>query len=356
MVVSKKIAVLCNYKLMPERVGGMDHFFWMFDARCKAEGITVDWFFPNKAVHGSYANLNLISTEGETPETFFLRNYQQEYSHIITHFIELCTPFFKSVSKKGHAKIIAVDHNPRPIGGYPLKKKLVKKVKGILFSRYIDVFVGVSGYTVNEILKDFGPHLKGKTQVIYNGVIIDDIMVRQDRKTEKPTFLVASHLRQSKGIQDLIDAVQLLPETIKNEIRIAVYGDGPYKEQLVQKVKALQLESNFEFKGNQANLNETYHQYDYMLQPTYMECFSLSILESLAANVPVITTHVGGNTEAVTHKENGYIFPPKDIKALQQIISGLYTGEMRIQINTRQAVEAQFSLDSMVDNHFKLLQ
>ena len=39
-----------------------------------------------------------------------------------------------------------------------------------------------------------------------------------------------------------------------------------------------------------------------------MECFSLSILESLSANIPVITTTVGGNLEVVTHEENGFIY------------------------------------------------
>ena len=34
-----------------------------------------------------------------------------------------------------------------------------------------------------------------------------------------------------------------------------------------------------------------------------MECFSLSILESLAANIPVITTPVGGNLEVVTNND-----------------------------------------------------
>ena len=32
---SRKIAVLCNYELLPERVGGMDCFFWQFDEKCK---------------------------------------------------------------------------------------------------------------------------------------------------------------------------------------------------------------------------------------------------------------------------------------------------------------------------------
>ena len=224
-----------------------------------------------------------------------------------------------------------------------------------MFSRYIDIFVGVSKYTVKEILKDFGPHLKSKTITIYNGVILDSIVSSETRNTIKPGFLVASHLRESKGIQDLIEAVYLLPLEIKEEIKISIYGDGPYKEQLTNKIEDYSLQNCFDFMGSKSNLNEIFSQYDYMLQPTHMECFSLSILESLAANVPVITTNVGGNTEVVSSDKNGYIFGAKNIQELKQIIEDVYLGNKKISINTRELIANSFSLSKMVENHFKLL-
>jgi glycosyltransferase involved in cell wall biosynthesis len=54
--------------------------------------------------------------------------------------------------------------------------------------------------------------------------------------------------------------------------------------------------------GSTANLSELYCRYDYMF-PSHMECFSLSILESLSANVPVITTNVGGNEEVIINNK-----------------------------------------------------
>lgn len=357
--MSQRIAILCNYQLLPERVGGMDYFFWQFDAQCKANNIQVDWFFPNKSHHGDYPNLTIYASETETVETHFLEFCKQNktgYSHIITHFIELCTFFFKEMKQWSNAEIIAIDHNPRPINGYPFKKRLEKKVKGMLFSRYIDCFVGVSHYTVNEILKDFGSHLKSKTITINNGVLIKDIKTRENRNSIKPSFMVVSHLRESKGIQDLIDAVSNLSTTIKKEVRIDIYGDGPYKGFLVQKIKDKQLRDNFRFLGSQPNLNELYCQYDYMIQPTHMECFSLSILESLAANVPVITTNVGGNEEVITNEENGFIYEVKDTNALTELLEEVFLGKKIITINTRKLIEDSFSLDKMVENHFKIIQ
>jgi glycosyltransferase involved in cell wall biosynthesis len=353
-----KMALLCNYELLPERVGGMDYFFWMFDAKCKANGIAVDWFFPNTSDHGEYSKLTIFDSHYQNIENSFLDYCIQNkpvYSHILTHFIELCTPFFKKIKKYSAASVLVIDHNPRPIAGYPFKKKLEKKVKGFLYSKYIDQFVGVSNYTVNELIKDFGRQIKTKTCTIYNGVLIVDIKERLERKQRYPRFLVASHLRESKGIQDLIVAVSGLPASILSGIQIDVYGDGPHKAFLIQQVEDLQLGLNFKFMGSQPNLNNLYCEYDYMLQPTHMECFSLSILESLAANVPVITTNVGGNEEVIKDGENGYIFKVKESHALKEIIENVYLGHKRIEINTRMVIENNFSLLKMVEQHLALV-
>jgi len=353
-IVNKKIAVLCNYELLPERVGGMDAFFWEFNKKCKEASIEVDWFFPNNATHGDYQLLTIKYDTSKSIESFFLESLAQQetdYTHIITHFLELCTPFFKQVNQLSKATIIAVDHNPRPLEGYPVAKRIKKRIKGLLFSRYINVFIGVSKYTVKELLKDFGKYIQPKTQVIYNGIAIQGMATRTNRSFEKPTFLTASHLRKSKGIQDLIQAVALLPDSIKKELKIDIYGNGPYKMEL----QALKLENCFDFKGSSAELKTIYCNYDYMLQPTHMECFSLSILESLAANVPVITTNVGGNIEAITHNENGYIFKAGNIEQLSDLLQNVYSGNLKIMTNTRPFIEEYFTIDKMVNEYLKIV-
>jgi glycosyltransferase involved in cell wall biosynthesis len=358
MTKPTKIAVLCNYELLPERVGGMDAFFWEFDKKCKQANIQVDWFFPNNATHGDYQLLTIKYDTSKSIESFFLESLakpETNYTHIITHFLELCTPFFKQAKQWSKATIIAVDHNPRPLEGYPVIKKIKKRIKGLLYSRYIDLFIGVSDYTVKELLKDFGKHIQPKTQVIYNGIDIQEIATRTSRSKVKPTFLTASHLRHSKGIQDLIKAVALLPKPIKEELKIDVFGDGPYKMELQTLVQDLKLEHCFNFRGSTSQLKSLYGLYDYMLQPTHMECFSLSILESLAANVPVITTNVGGNEEAITHNENGYIFAAGNIEQLSDLLQEIYLGNKKITANTRNLIEERFTIDKMVKEYMQIL-
>lgn len=356
----KKIAVICNYELLPERVGGMDRFFWLFNQECLRLNYQIDWFFPNVSTHGNYSELHCIAPEkNQSLESKFLcfsESQTKKYDVVITHFLELCTSFSKKVKQQNpKTKFIAIDHNPRPIGGYPLKKKIEKRIKGILYASYSDLFVGVSDYTRKNILLDFGSHLNQKTIVVYNGIEFQYYKIRENRATLHPTFLVACHLRASKGIQDLIEAIHLLPTTIKSQIKIDIYGKGAYQSHLESLISKYDLKRNFNFKGSVNNLYDIYFQYDYLLQPTHMECFSLSILESLSANVPVITTSVGGNEEAILHNTNGYIYTAKNVLALKEIIQNVFEGKLTIRENTRTLIETRFTIAKMVQEHINLI-
>lgn len=354
----RNIAVLCNYVLDPNRVGGMDYFYWAFDASCREKGYSVTWFFPNRATHGQYTTLNIISAEHTRIEDCFIQHVKQgstSYDYVICHFLELCTSFYRDLRSLTKAKIIAVDHNPRPLGGYTWRKKLRKRINGIRYGKYTDIYVAVSEYTRNELIRDFGKGVAGKIKVIYNGIDVARIKTRKHRNTQNPSFLVACHLRESKGIQDLIDAVNGLAEDIKAEVRIDVYGDGPYRSSLEKKIVEYHLQNQIHFKGSTDKLTEIYSTYDYLIHPTHMECFSLGLLESLAANVPVITTPVGGNEEAVKNGINGFIFPAKDSYALSSLIGKVYKGEMRIISDVDSLIRTTFTIENMVSGHMQLL-
>lgn len=355
----KSIAVLCNYRLDPNRIGGMDYFFWEFDEEVKKLGYKIDWFFPNLEIHGGYKKLTIHASGSFSIENSFLgvvQKNRKQYDFIFCHFLELCTSFYKKLKKLlPYAQVIVIDHNPRPLNGYPFKKKIQKKIKGFLYGKYIDKFIAVSNYTLSEILKDFGTHLNSKIQVIYNGILTDNIQVKHERNHQNPKFLTACHLRYSKGIQDLIEAVNLLSNAIKKKLVIDIYGDGDYKEELKKLIQQLDLETNFIFKGNSPNLGTVFYQYDYLIQPTHMECFSLGILESLAANIPVITTPVGGNLEVIKENMNGFVFKTGDCLALKNIIENIVLGKLIIKQNTSLLIQKEFTMAKMVENYLQLI-
>lgn len=356
-VKPKRIAVVCDYKITPNRVGGMDRFFVAYDRKLKQSGCEVHWYFSSVENFDFYNQLMMFDAKNNGVESFFINTIVQNklvYDVLVTHFVSLCTPFFQNAKKNGIHKIIATDHNARPLEGVPLKKGIKNKIKGLLYSKYIDVFVGVSHYTKYHILNDYGKYLESKTKVIYNGIDVE-VFNFSEIKTSPIKFVVVSHLTENKGIQDLITAIDALPEEIKNAVKVDVYGEGPFEQELKQRITHNNLALNFNFKGSVSNINEILCQYNYLLQPTYMECFSLSILESLAANVPVITTNVGGNEEVIEHGVNGFIFPVKDVLALTNLLQKIMTNQIKINNNTRSLIISNFSIGKMVENHSKLI-
>ncbi|MBC5841421.1 glycosyltransferase family 4 protein [Flavobacterium sp. F-380] len=354
----KKIAVLCNYELLPERVGGMDYFFWEFDATCKQNNIQVDWFFPNTSNHGDYNKLTIYESGNHSIEAFFLyfsKKNEPTYTHIITHFIALCTPFFKKTKKLSTAKVIAVDHNPRPLNGYPLKKKIEKRLKGLLYSRYIDQFIGVSPFSIASMISEFGNHIQSKTKLVYNGLQQANFKQKTSFSTNN-RFIVASHLRIDKGIQDLIMAVKLLNDEVTYDFTIAIYGEGYYQTTLIDLIERYHLEDYFSFKGSVSNLKDIYANYDYLIHPSHGETFGYAVLEGLLAHLPVVTTVNQGNVLGlVIDNHNGFLFQEQDVIGLKTILQNILSSKVAINSNAFTANLIDFSLDTMVKNHLELL-
>lgn len=359
--MKKEMAIVCNYSLMPDRIGGMDRFYIAYDKAAKALGYEIDWFFSKHFALDFYKDFTIYSDDNYNVEHLFLRHCEENkvtYDIVITHFLQPISSFFKIIKKLNPSiYIINVDHNPRPLNGFIFKKRVKNKIKGLLYGKYVDKLIGVSNYTSESILKDFGHHLKNKIATIHNGIDIrscEKQRLGRGQKTFK--FIVVSHLRESKGIQDLLKALSLLDEEVKSILSIDIFGEGPYEKVLIKLQKTYQLEGIIEFKGSSSLINQTLKNYHYLIQPTYMECFSLSLLESLACNVPVITTNVGGNTELVEDGVNGFIFSPKDANKLASIIYGIINGQLKIDTDVSELVAKKFTLDCMVNSHIKLLR
>ena len=356
------ILVVCDYKIYAERIGGMDRFFKLFDKKVKERNHKITWIFSDVNSFGFYNKMEVMSAKSQGVISFadkYLAKHKGEFDLLITHFVTQYAPIFKTFKVNYQIpKIICVDHNPRPIKGFSLKKRIKKKLSGILYFKYIDKIIGVSQYTSNHSIKDFGAHTAKKTQTIYNGIDISIFKRKKELHINNRiiNFVVVSHLRESKGIQDLLKALKKLTAIEKNKLTVSIFGSGPYQAILKKMCSDYNLNKIVSFKGSSPEIHLNLYRFDYMLQPTYMECFSLSILESLLSNVPVITTRVGGNAEVVVDKINGWLFDAKDVNTLTSILKNIISGKYKIENNIYTNIEENYSLELMVTNHLKLLE
>jgi len=89
---------------------------------------------------------------------------------------------------------------------------------------------------------------------------------------------------------------------------------------------------------------------------SFSEGLSNTVLEYMAAGLPVVATEVGGNSELISEPGGGFLVPPNDSAALaKRILILLSNPELRVEMGkTNQGIaRSRFSLAQMIDNHQK---
>ncbi len=77
-------------------------------------------------------------------------------------------------------------------------------------------------------------------------------------------------------------------------------------------------------------LLSAYKSSDIYISSSLIEGFALTLVEAMAASLPVIATNVEGNEDAVVHDKNGILIPPKDhLKMAQAIIELIKNPDLR---------------------------
>ncbi len=104
--------------------------------------------------------------------------------------------------------------------------------------------------------------------------------------------------------------------------KLLLLGDGPTHQLLVKQVMQLDLGETVIFTGNVANTEDYYAVSDLYVQCSHREAMPLSVLEAMAAGLPVVSTHVGGLADVV--KDNGILVLDNDEEALYRAIEQIY--------------------------------
>ncbi|HWP52768.1 MAG TPA: glycosyltransferase family 4 protein, partial [Pyrinomonadaceae bacterium] len=91
---------------------------------------------------------------------------------------------------------------------------------------------------------------------------------------------------------------------------------------------------------------------DLFVSPARSEPFGLSIVEAMAAGVPVIATASEGAREIIDEDDSGRLVPIGDVEALASAIADLLSNaneRERLAGNARAVVNSKFTLERMVD-------
>jgi glycosyltransferase involved in cell wall biosynthesis len=109
-----------------------------------------------------------------------------------------------------------------------------------------------------------------------------------NRKPAEPFRLISiGALRVQKNHQYLVEAFKLLKQ---DNIELHIFGMGPLQQQLQKNIDDNNLK--IELKGQQENMNEVLPRYDLFVMSSTFEGFSLGVLETMAAKVPMLLSDI----------------------------------------------------------------
>jgi glycosyltransferase involved in cell wall biosynthesis len=122
-----------------------------------------------------------------------------------------------------------------------------------------------------------------------------------------------------KDHANLLEAAALVRTQIP-DIQVCIAGDGPLRASLEAKREALGLASCVHFLGYRTDAPAITRAADVYVSSSWSEGLGTSILEALAAGVPVVAAEAGGAREMVIPDETGFLTPVRDPQALAKAI------------------------------------
>jgi glycosyltransferase involved in cell wall biosynthesis len=179
------------------------------------------------------------------------------------------------------------------------------------------------------------------------------------REDDRVVIMVAA-LRPEKAHEVFLESARLLVAT-RRDLKFLVVGDGSRRAELESLCKRLGLDDCVRFLGVRRDVARLLHLADVLTLPSHpvVETLPLTVLEAMAAGVPVVATRVGSLPEIIDHGRNGLLIDSGDAAALAGAIESVVDDDVRAREMAEAAgktVEERYSVETMVENYAALFE
>ena len=249
---------------------------------------------------------------------------------------------------------------------YP-KLKLVHTIHNSVFARrwgmkilffnrfFIDMNIAISEDILNNCVKNNLKAIK-----IYNGIDTKKWKQAQGGARLFSIINVGRITYQHKGQDILIKALKECKD--KGMKFVCNFIGGVYEydthsfEYLKKIIEDLKLSEEIKFLGNRNDIPELLSQSDLFILPSRYEGLPISLLEAMAAKLPVIASNVSGSTDLIEHKKNGLLFESENPLDLADKILYLYNnrGEMKLLAQNAYEYVQGFDISIMCEKYWEL--
>ncbi|MHA1253523.1 MAG: glycosyltransferase family 4 protein [Candidatus Helarchaeota archaeon] len=201
----------------------------------------------------------------------------------------------------------------------------------------------------SRLLKKYVEHYakQKNVKVIPRGVDIELFRPYPYPKNQEITAIVLGRLDKAKGVQDIIEALKILNDREIN-LKLQIFGIGPYLNKLMKMVKKYELSDNIKFYGSISHnlVPKVLAKSHFLISASWSEGLPGVLLEAMASARPFITARNGGSVDILKENINGIsvkIKSPEELaEKIEYFIKNIDIAE-KMGINGRKMVEKKFT-------------
>jgi glycosyltransferase involved in cell wall biosynthesis len=221
-----------------------------------------------------------------------------------------------------------------------------------------------------QLRRDLVTHLRvseRRFDVIYNGVDTSRVGAA-DRGAARaalgagPAEIVVGsvgRLVPVKNYELLVRAFGRVAGSRRTPLRLVLVGDGPERAALARAAVAAGVDRTTAFLGHREDVADLLVGFDVFVLPSISEGLSNTLLEAMAARVPVVASDVGGNREIVQEGRSGVLFASRDEAGLAERLAQIVDDPgLRAELGRagRERVERRFSMGAMIESYEALYE
>jgi glycosyltransferase involved in cell wall biosynthesis len=154
-----------------------------------------------------------------------------------------------------------------------------------------------------------------------------------------PVIGTVAALRQEKNLARMLEAFRL----IRNEMacRLVIAGDGTERPRLEMRAAELGLASDVIFTGYREDTERVYAGLDVFMLSSDTEQMPTTVLEAMAAGLPVVATDVGDVAEMLAAPNRPFVVPATAQALARAALSLLNHKELRHQVGAANQARAR---------------
>jgi phosphatidylinositol alpha-mannosyltransferase len=182
----------------------------------------------------------------------------------------------------------------------------------------IDVNIAVSEACIRAVQ----PYVHGEFRIIPNGVDCGEWSGghRLSWARDQLNVLFIGRLEARNGLDRVLRAWPLLPKGLR--ANLLVLGDGPVRHQYEALAHELGVPARF-FGSVREHRADYFASADVLVCPMTIASFGVTLLEGMAAGLPIIASDIDGFREILTHGREGWLIDSADASLFAARLSEL---------------------------------